>query len=673
MLAVTLSALESEVGEKVSRLGRLSARWVVTVVLVMVAARSGFLNEDRNSTSREMITMVPWLTIWVIKAVWDVVEDVLKPNGMPTIMSFLLASIALSAVAAVSVALPFSTCLPLSAMVTAMLLGSILSGGIDTPVWAAMGLIVSSRMWSSSSFLTSVSSLSRQDISAVLRGVVLVSFADALQDQFLARFAPSEAQNRVRAAILVDTVVQNLLKFKVFPIVVLLVVARDASFSGAHVAVQTALFALVSPHFVVYDAVKVLFCCALWLRCASLLEASSPKTSNQSGSHETVAGPFVDSARRVLLRSAAAMSGRQVHFASESSAAALVLRKSDMKGDGLERFLSRQAFWPLIPTESVDGTQWRRMRLCVVQILRTLRCDTIESRLAEQFGTCSVLDSEALHNALSCVLHELVFGERPSQETRLLWIQASIVWRGRIALKSRGNSRVLADAYCKALQLLSRASPKLRDALNCLQDEKERVSAVLQPFIISPLINISDGVVAVVSVLRENDALRADLLSATDPPMLDAVSTKIVLLALSYMPPFPILERQLPSSCSAGLDSFEAGSHVFVEADTFGRRLRTGHKCASEWIPFGLGPRACPGRTLGMQLLTGIVKHGVARLLSEGDDSFVCPERGHLYSGRHLDGVARYSRTEAIFQARMVSCALARAAYAALFRKWGNQ
>jgi len=96
--------------------------------------------------------------------------------------------------------------------------------------------------------------------------------------------------------------------------------------------------------------------------------------------------------------------------------------------------------------------------------------------------------------------------------------------------------------------------------------------------------------------------------------------------ALLKYPPFPIFERVI----SQGIDSLPPQCHVFMDADI--AAIRT--KGKAEFVAFGVGSRACPGKPLAMTFLALLLQHVVAPMKPQN----VCPQVGHLYSGRQRDG-----------------------------------
>jgi hypothetical protein len=153
--------------------------------------------------------------------------------------------------------------------------------------------------------------------------------------------------------------------------------------------------------------------------------------------------------------------------------------------------------------------------------------------------------------------------------------------------KGPGDAEVQRRSIEECLKEIA-SSSDLSGLLGDLSEE-ESVSVVLQPFIISPLINLTDALVAAASLARRDE--RFDTAES---------ARRLVLRSLALFPPFPVFERLL--QCPAGRD-LPAGTHVFVLADEMGAALPDTEQARKEhdFLGFGgTGARSCPGRTAAM-------------------------------------------------------------------------
>ncbi len=370
---------------------------------------------------------------------------------------------------------------------------------------------------------------------------------------------------------------------------------------GGQLCRATIAFALFSPHFVVFYAAKT-----------GVLVAGL--AAGKQSSDEKHAGSAVLSSRlrEMFLRLVVYCgSGRPVIVLRENSDDAKcvkLLTENVDKGMGLERFVSMAAWHPIMPTESIDGPQQASQRAAVIQVLANCRAN-VEQLIDQHMSDVTVLDSAALHLLLARVLHEFVFGESADSECAATWVAASISFRARIVMKASGDAAVQAKAIALCERLIE-SNAVLNALLINLSNAIEKVSVVLQPFILSPLINFSDAMVAVAHVMERGK----DYSSKEE-------ARALVMLALASFPPFPIQERVV----RAPIEGLQCGAHVFVMADEMSE--------PHNWKAFGLGPRSCPGKSLAMTVLISVIRSAEKQGKSLGHVA-----EGHRYSGRLHDG-----------------------------------
>ena len=137
--------------------------------------------------------------------------------------------------------------------------------------------------------------------------------------------------------------------------------------------------------------------------------------------------------------------------------------------------------------------------------------------------------------------------------------------------------------------------------------EPRYFSLILQPFLISPAINIGDAAVAM-----------------KEYPHLDLEA------AMRRMHPFPVFERWVDEDVVLkGKVVVRAKTQVIMFTCDF---LDSKHL----WPVFGIGPRACAGASMAHGVLLAIRRKMVGKPGFE-------PERGHTFSGRNNDGTSSLS------------------------------
>jgi len=303
---MTQERLGAELTAKSSRLGSDLLRWAFYIVFAVV-----FLEETPYLPS--LVLTLLWLLTWALKGIWDVAEDVapsLKENRVLRILC-------LVGGCALGYFLPTQSVV-LWMCFAAMLVGSLVAGGVDSKQWAvaavatSIGLIRGYAIWHQVIW---------REWPVMLAGALSHALFDGLIDRF--------------------NFEGIIFRLKVLPtalsgVVLLLLGGEEAVVSRAIFH-----FLLLSPHFVVYDAAKSLLC---W----SLLPDA-----------DDVAGPLGHTLRGSLLRLAAfwGSKGIDTRVISEPSLCCRVLKSSETKGIGMEYFVSRKAWGQVIPTESIDGPQ----------------------------------------------------------------------------------------------------------------------------------------------------------------------------------------------------------------------------------------------------------------------------------------------------------------------------
>jgi hypothetical protein len=254
------------------------------------------------------------------------------------------------------------------------------------------------------------------------------------------------------------------------------------------------------------------------------------------------------------------------------------------------------------------------------------------------------MDSPQMLVALARVLHEFVFDTPCSDETARLWADGSVSFRARVAIKvcffvvlERFILTKLKDfgdpcVQRKCFECCSMEIDKSSDLKSFLEglSEVERVSVILQPFIISPLINLSDALVAAASLADVNMDYEKDLEAAR----------KLISLSLLKFPPFPIFERLVSRSPD---ETVPRGCHVFIFADEMSASLPSEPSeeiCkAYDLVAFGgIGSRACPGKSVAITMLVETVRCAFVR------GKPLRLHEGHRYSGRQRDGQDQSTR-----------------------------
>ena len=216
-----------------------------------------------------------------------------------------------------------------------------------------------------------------------------------------------------------------------------------------------------------------------------------------------------------------------------------------------------------------------------------------------------VIDADAIARLSLSVFIEYLF-KRDWEPRFDVLLAASWEWRKEIAVRGRANPGVKKAAVELVVDDLIRNS-HLWELFGEKWREPRYYSLIMQPFLVSPAINVGDIAVA---MKRYPDL-------ALEP-------------AMRRMHPFPIFERYVDQDVVVkGKVAVRAKTQVIMfTSDISGSKHL--------WPAFGSGPRACAGTSMALGLLNAI--HG--KML--GRPGFE-PERGHKFSGRNNDGVTSFA------------------------------
>jgi len=277
--------------------------------------------------------------------------------------------------------------------------------------------------------------------------------------------------------------------------------------------------------------------------------------------------------------------------------------RSRNKGSFFERAVSQKAWLPLHSLESEDGERYERMRIVFHKVLVETRYPKRIAGLMEKHCNRDMSSCRSVCETVARVFFDLLFDKELDDESAKLYFDASMEWRREIAMKGFA-SKTTKVAFVKHL---ARHIPNKWFETYPECTKMEIVSCFAQPFFISPMINVSDILVAVFNVaatLPQN---------ARSPVQLNA--KELVKMAMLKYPAFPILEREVSPNQQV----------ILLLSPT------SNEKQASALL-FGSGPRRCPGKDVALTLLHHIVERASRNMWKN-----FTPAVGHLYSGRNND------------------------------------
>lgn len=327
-----------------------------------------------------------------------------------------------------------------------------------------------------------------------------------------------------------------------------------------------------------------------------------------------------------------------VYFVNDGHKDSRAILNQKRKGRALEYLMATPSWFPLINVESIDGPVWERMRRHSVEILAATNfASRLPDICKEQVCTLAKsgvpkVDCQVLNALCVRVMWSLCFGKEVCEDILNDMVKLIDLLRGEIAQKTSASPEGtdLKLRLIKAVSQAAKSTPWLAPLFEACEHEREFVNSLIQPFFMSPCINIADVFAPLMKNLEKAPCNRI-LLSDKD-----TLRTLIFETLLHYHP-FPIFERDLSKTTG----DFAKGSHVYV------LNMKSDHKgefCPAHWEKpefvrknmwrlYGSGPRAC----VGSQMATLWMTEMLYELTQVFEVSDIVPWEGKRWSGRDND------------------------------------
>ena len=307
----------------------------------------------------------------------------------------------------------------------------------------------------------------------------------------------------------------------------------------------------------------------------------------------------------------AAIQGQRFKVARTIEEVKKALMLSD-KGRGIEELIAMPAWEPILSLESVNGSKWIELKknflilqkhLPSVQQLGIVAKHEMNKFIGNNQNT--ELNSKEISILALRVFVNWLFNNSETDADILTKNQletiyeSSMEYRKELAFKALGCKAKKQDSVDIIVDLLQN-SEKYGNVFNDWK-QPEYYSVIMQPFIISPMINVSD-----IAVTLKKDLTKFDSEFNND-------TSSFVDYAIASQHPFPILERYNQNTNT---------QTVIILSDFKGE----------EKFNYGHGPRACLGRLYAREFL----KEFFEPALINKSIQFL-PEKLHFYSGRNND------------------------------------
>ena len=300
------------------------------------------------------------------------------------------------------------------------------------------------------------------------------------------------------------------------------------------------------------------------------------------------------------------LQNKKTRWIEDPKLASELLAATADKGDFIEKWVAMPAWKPILSLESVNGEQWARMKKEFYVLAQHLRPVEELEAIAKELTLTAINSNDTIGSktvsllafkAMTIWLFDVEF-----KDEWMFLLDAVEEWRMEIAMKGQGDVALKNKVIDWLLDVLeSSRYNKLYPA--DYWKEPEHYSLFLQPFLISPSINVAD---IGITIHRNPGLYHRDKI--TD------------LITFSH--PFPVLERFFPEGHrdKSGAVVVEPNTQVF-----FDMNVQKG-----KWAAFSLGSRACAGRKIAISLIAGIFEPITDSALHKFHPA-------HMYSGRDND------------------------------------
>jgi hypothetical protein len=286
------------------------------------------------------------------------------------------------------------------------------------------------------------------------------------------------------------------------------------------------------------------------------------------------------------------------------------------KGNVIEELLACPGWLPILSIESVNGPLWNELKVNFMKFTKELPSKSELGIIAHNEINSFILNNTKINSKDISKLTLKIFTTWIFKDTTFEHDQkltgltdemlekiyeGSIEYRKEIALKGRGCQKKKQETVDIMVELLKNNS-KFKN-LFADWSKPEHYSALMQPYIISPMINVSDIAVSIEKNQSLYEKYNKDINLFID-----------CCIQMSH--PFPMLERY----------NAETNTQIFIDLTD----MKESEK--SFLFNYGYGPRACLGRLYAREFLSEFFKP-----ILEADNIDFRPKENHVYSGRDND------------------------------------
>ena len=294
------------------------------------------------------------------------------------------------------------------------------------------------------------------------------------------------------------------------------------------------------------------------------------------------------------------------------------------KGKFIEHHIATPAWYPIISLESCDNELWKEVKqnfIIFIQHFNNINKEKKEPNQLSYYIETNIQEIITQNKVINSILISKITVKSICQylfnyilddfETEILY-KSSVEWKKEIAMKGKGDLFMKKKAIQIMINIINNNS-KIYDIFGSHWENPKYYSVIMQPFIISPMINIPD-ILCNVELLLQQKKLN----------ITDEVNYTLIDKCIYSYHPFPILERYDPITDTQYFISLDN----LVNFDNFDKKTNI--------LVFGSGIRKCAGSQYAYQILQPFIKSYFDNIHYNQCINF-SPIQNHVYSGRIND------------------------------------
>jgi len=298
-----------------------------------------------------------------------------------------------------------------------------------------------------------------------------------------------------------------------------------------------------------------------------------------------------------------------------------------IKGNFIEHLIATPAWKPILSLESVDNQEWEVVKknflyfINKIELNNNLLGQYVKYYTQEYINSGQIIDSIIISKITVKSFCKFLFDQEIDQNKLDILYNGSIEWRKEISIKGQANYQIKLASIQIILDII-KLNNKVYNIFGNNWEKPEYYSVILQPFIISPMINISDIMVNAQILLSKNIILPNDY-----------VSTELINKIIYSYHPFPVLERFDP----------ETSTQYFIPLDKLTNF--DNYNDIYKSLVFGTGIRKCAGQTYVYIFLKSFLT-----IYFQNQNKFN-PMINHKFSGRNNDN---FNLDETIYMSKVL-------------------